>query len=413
MPNSVLSGGAKVALVYPFDPFGNKVGGVETFVRGFIRHAPADIDILHVGITSGENPREIGRPTSFEVAGRVITHIPILHEKDENTRAVIPLSLRFALALLAPRFGEVRSNLKDRVLLFNKLEPAVVFLHWKTPLIGFVHNDIPQQLKATSEYAWSKFPSAYFAVEKQILSRMAQTYTVNNNTLNLYKERYRAFSDRIDFLPTWVDDSVFGATSSKADVRATVSQKYGIPMDGSWCLFVGRLQKQKNPSLMLHSFKALLERRGNSRLIIVGEGNLLDETKELARELDIFSRLSFVSFLTQDELAMFYQASDLLLLTSVFEGMPRCVLEALGCALPVVTTDVGEVRLVVRPGLNGEIVESANPASIAAAVDKVLNNSMQYSEKLCLDGVRDYRPKGVLAPVYEKCRALFSVEARP
>lgn len=405
--NSIAAGSrTKVALVYPFDPFGSKVGGVETFVRGFVRHAPSDIDILHVGITSGVSRRALGVETELEIGGRKITHIPILFEEDENTRAAIPLSLRFAWALLSPRFSFIRKKLKNRVLLFNKLEPAVVFLHWDTPLIGFVHNDIPQQLKPSSEYAWSKFPAAYFAVERQILSRMSHTYTVNNNTLRLYKKRYGSFSEKIDFLPTWVDDDVFGPSSNKSDVKARVSKKYGIPANEEWCLFVGRLQKQKNPQLMLKSFRKLLDRRPSARLVIVGEGNLLSETKALAQELSIQDSVSFVSFVSQESLADFYQASDILLLTSAFEGMPRCVLESLGCGLPVVTTDVGEVKLVVRPGLNGQIVEEADPEVIAGAVYGVLEKIEQYRVQHCLDGVEEFRPKKVLSSVYEKCREL-------
>lgn len=404
-----LSGnGGKVALIYPFDPLGSKVGGVETFMRGFIKHAPPGMDILHIGITTDRLARPVGKIATLEVGGREFNHYPVLYEQDENSRQRVPLSLRFAMALFGAHRLELKKMLRGRVLQFNKLEPAVVFLSWNNPKVCFIHNDIPRQLSPTSEYAWRKMPSLYFALEKQILGRMKKTYTVNNNTLRLYQEIYQKFSKDIHFLPTWVDESVF-SVRDRHSAKSDAAKKFGLDLNGPWLLFAGRLQKQKNPTLMIQSFKEVVRLHPRARLLIVGEGNLLSETKRLAESLSLVSNIDFLGFQSQSDLALLYQAADLLFLTSAFEGMPRCVLEALGCGLPVVTTDVGEVRLVVRPGLNGEIVETHEPVYLAAAVDKVLTAKDSYSSTECLDGVRDYRPGRVLSVVY---RDLADISAR-
>ena len=49
----------KVTLIYPFDPLGQKVGGVETFIRGFIKYAPPELDIEHIGITTSLSERAV------------------------------------------------------------------------------------------------------------------------------------------------------------------------------------------------------------------------------------------------------------------------------------------------------------------------------------------------------------------
>lgn len=398
---------SKVALIYPFDPLGTKVGGVETFMRGYIKHAPLSVDILHIGITTDKVRRPVGQMVEMDIGGRTFSHLPIVFEEDENSRNRIPLSLRFAGALLRER-SLLKTLLKERVLQFNRMEPAVVFLGWENPKLCFIHNDIPMQLSANSEYAWSKMPWLYFRLEESILSRMSTTYTVNGNTLRLYKDRYPMFSKNVYFLPTWVDESVF-SVGDKSRSRAEMSDKLGLKSDGPWILFAGRLQKQKNPQLLIQTFCAVRNKHPAARLLIVGEGNLMGEVVALVNALNLADAVDFLGFQTQSDLAKLYQAADLLLLTSAFEGMPRCVLEALGCGLPVVTTDVGEVRLVVRPGKNGEIVEKHEADAISDAVTKVLQHQEIYGSANCLNGVEQYRPKRVLASVYDRIAELCAV----
>ena len=74
----------------------------------------------------------------------------------------------------------------------------------------------------------------------------------------------------------------------------------------------------------------------------------------------------------------------------------------------MVTTDVGEVRRVVKNGWSGEVVESFDPAEISKALEKVLKNPLIYTKENCISCVADYNPQKVLAPVYEKMRQLYT-----
>ena len=125
-----------------------------------------------------------------------------------------------------------------------------------------------------------------------------------------------------------------------------------------------------------------------------------------ADELGIGGRLHFLGFLPQTELCDFYQASDALLLTSEFEGMPRAALEALGCGLPVVSTPSGDIQRVLASGKTGELVFSRNAEEIGVALEKVLSRPRTSWRSACLDAVAPYRPRAVLKDVYELCAAL-------
>lgn len=95
-----------------------------------------------------------------------------------------------------------------------------------------------------------------------------------------------------------------------------------------------------------------------------------------------------------------------MLLTSNFEGMPICILEALGCGLPVVSTDVGEVKRLIKNGFSGEVVESFAPKDIARGLEKVLNYPDVYIRKNCVSCIMEYTPEKVLKPIYKLMRKL-------
>ena len=93
--------------------------------------------------------------------------------------------------------------------------------------------------------------------------------------------------------------------------------------------------------------------------------------EERLREYVLEEKVIFFSALAQDKVAKIMQISDVFLMTSAFEGMPRSVMESLGCGLPVVTTDVGEVRLTVRDDFSGIVCKQREPEVLAEAVEKV------------------------------------------
>ncbi len=393
----------RVTLVYPFDPLGTKVGGIETFQRGFIKYSPADMEVSHVGIGSKESERPVRTWHEINVGGKDLKSFSTFREKDENVKTRVPLGLRFSLAL-APR----RNAVARGVLIFNRLEPAYLFRSMPNPKIGFVHNDIQEQLSANSEYSWRHSRRLYFAMERRVFATLNHLYVVNSNAVEFYRDRYPKMGDRISFLPTWVDEGVFGPPESAQEIlKANIQKKFGIPSEDRWILFVGRFQKQKDPLLLVRAFGSLVS-QGNARarLVLVGEGNMKSKMVAVAEELGIIGQLHFLGFLPQPELCKLYQASDALLLTSEFEGMPRAALEALGCGLPVVSTPSGDIQRVLTSGKTGELVFSRSAEEIGAALEKVLSRPRTSWRSACLDAVAPYRPRAVLKDVYELCAAL-------
>ena len=141
--------------------------------------------------------------------------------------------------------------------------------------------------------------------------------------------------NKIVVIPNGIDTAVWAPDSA---VRARVREELGLREEFLWCT-VGRLEPVKDHTLLLH---ALAELPAHAQLVIAGRGRLEPELRSLARELGLESRVRFLGF--QPDPRRWLQAADGFALTSRWEGLPMCLLEAGACGLPCVATDVSGVR---------------------------------------------------------------------
>lgn len=405
----------KVTVVYPLDPLGPKVGGSVTFVRGLLQHAPPTIELRFVGVTCDLVQRPLMRWTTQHMEGRRFEFLAVLHEAREDQRHHVPLSLRFVLALAGAGLAD-----DGALLVHNRLETLLGRGVRKHRNIAFVHNDVPAQVgSGPSEVLWSRFPWLYYRFEQHALKYVDQVYTVSTNTLRDYRRRHPAAQEKFAFVPTWVDPSRFApSVEPKRAVRARlVARGLDIAIDAPWILYVGRLQPQKAPQRLLDAFALLRQQQPQAQLILIGDGNLRGAVEDKVRRQGLAASVRLLGPVPQTELPAYYHAADLLVLTSDFEGMPMCVLEALACGLPVVTTRVGEVARVVHSGTTGEIAEAADASSVCSALLRALGRARDvrtgYDPRACAAVVRPFSPPQVLAPIYARIDELTRCDDAP
>ena len=240
------------------------------------------------------------------------------------------------------------------------------------------------------------------------MPRISTVFCVRSDAVEDYKRRYPHLAGRFRFTPTWVDSDVFSPPSRDERVRdrTDLRKQFGFPANSPVFISVGRLSREKNPELLLQAFKSVREKFENARLIYVGEGNLGGRLKVLVRQYNMGSHVVLAGIRSSGEVAAYLRGADIFVLSSVFEGMPMSVLEALGCGLPVVTTDVGEIRRVVFPGKNGEIVSVSDQDHLADAMTSCLLNTSRYRGEPCTSAVQEFMPEKVLQPIYDNYRKL-------
>ena len=133
----------------------------------------------------------------------------------------------------------------------------------------------------------------------------------------------------------------------------------------------GRLVPQKDYPTLLRAFASLSQHRPDARLIIAGDGPLRNELSSLIRRLDLDARVQLLGL--RQDMPTLYAASDALVLSSAWEGMPGVVLEAMAARLPVVATSVGAVPEVVEDGTHGFVVPPKDHTQLADAMQRVMD----------------------------------------
>jgi glycosyltransferase involved in cell wall biosynthesis len=117
---------------------------------------------------------------------------------------------------------------------------------------------------------------------------------------------------------------------------------------------VGRLVPQKNHELFLQAAAPLAGAVPEARFVIVGDGPLRPQLEASARRLSIADRVAFAG--ERRDVEALLRTASLFWLTSRWEGTPNVVLEAMASGVPVVATDVGGTRELIRSGSEGFVV---------------------------------------------------------
>jgi len=385
----------RVRIFYQTDPAGAIPGGIDTFIRGMLKAAPPDVELSVVGLTTDPLARPVGRWTECTLDGRGVWFFPVGRLRNPRGRSRIPLSLQLTWGI-ARHFYACAGGCD--VLEFHRIEPALAFLRDARPKNVFVHQNMTDCLgSSASDVRWRWLPQLFFRLERAVLGAASSVFGVRADAVEAYRVRYPQLAERFRFIPTWMDPDLFYPARDPA------------PRAERTVISVGRLDSQKNPLALVDGFALLARQRTDVRLMLIGDGVLRKEVEARIAAHGIGKRVVLAGLRPPREVAGLLRTSDVFALTSAYEGMPMCVLEALGCGIPVVSTRVGEVERVVKPGITGELVVDAAPESVAQALSKVLSRPQAYERQDCMAAVADYVPKKVLQPVFENYRRL----ARP
>lgn len=389
----------KVTIIHPVDPFGSKIGGIETCILSMIKHVSKEMDVELIGITENKQDRPLGKWLKLNYEGKTFKFFPVLYVPYPNKRSVIPLILRFTLSLIS-----YKPNTTGRILNFHRVESALPYALKDNKKVLFVHHgDIREYLSPTSENRWARMPWLYFQLEFKLITGMSKIYVVTQKGKEFYRREYRGIADRFSFLPSWADPTIFHPYpefTREKNKKIFMEQK-GWGEKTRLLLFAGRFESQKDPLLLVEVFRYVHNHYGSEvKFLLAGEGNLLGSVRKRIKEAGLEKNTDCLGGLSQKEMAKIMNISDVLILTSATEGLPRVVLEAQSCGVPVVSPDVGEVQMVIREGESGRIVQKREYSELGNAVLDVLVNKEKFSIPNCLEAVKLFTPRQVLNQVY-------------
>jgi glycosyltransferase involved in cell wall biosynthesis len=171
--------------------------------------------------------------------------------------------------------------------------------------------------------------------------------------------------------------------NDKDDNRNKLRQEESIPEEAIVVGTAGRLTAIKNYEMFIKAAKEIKKRSADKiiKFLIVGDGELKNKLMALSDELGIQKDVIFAGWKMKKELDLvYYRAMDIVVLTSLNEGTPVSLIEALASAKPVVATDVGGVRDVVKDGKSGFVVPSNDINAFSEATLMLVNDKKKRDE---------------------------------
>ncbi len=390
----------RIAVLYPTDPAVHAPSGIDSFIRGLLKWAPAHLQYTLFGATSDVAARPIGRESEVLLGARPIRYVP-LTALSPSTRKGLPLTVRYVWALR--RYRDTGGLSDFGILDFHRIEPLVLFAADPRPKNVILHQDMSVLRDPNSDIMWRHAPWLYEAIERRLLTRVDRIFTVRDSAVRRYISLYPELAQRFSFIPTWVDAEVFRnpAERDRQVARAELISSLGARNAKRILVFVGRLDRQKDPLLLLQAFRELTSTEPGLHLVMIGDGVLRPKIKAMIRTTGMEKCVSLLGVRSAPDIARIHIASDLFVLSSAYEGMPIAVLEALATGLPVVSPDVGEIRRVVAHGVNGRIASSRSARDLAAAMRAALGEIETLRGSPCVSAVRPYHPQKILATLYK------------
>ena len=345
-----------------FDKF--PTGGQLTYLKSLMPFIKVEPYLAGVSVDSSHS---VGKWGEKIVNGRQcrFLSIGVVRPKSNLLDKFIPYRMRFVRWLW--KYREQILSIGAEVIYVQTQESALSFLN------ACIHPVVLRLAGATnplkgSRFSWARvhFLEALYErlVTRRVLPHVAKVVAINEECVNLCR---RIGDTDYEFIPLGVDQSLFYPQD-----KAICRKQVGIITDGPVFVFVGRLSKIKGLDLLLDGFALFHQEVPGARLLIAGDGEEREGLGNRISSMRLKETVHLLGNVAHNRLPQILNAADIFILTSVAEGVPNAILESMACGLPVVATDVGGISEVVKPGVNGFLIDTRQPSDVAKALRQAL-----------------------------------------
>jgi glycosyltransferase involved in cell wall biosynthesis len=241
---------------------------------------------------------------------------------------------------------------------------------YKSNLLGLLLRPFWPMRLVTTAHGWVEHTERtplYYRIDRLCLPRYERVLCVSQD---LYEECLACGvpASRCTLVENGIDvrECCRGHTVTEA------KQQLGLPAERLLVGAVGRLSAEKGFDVLLRAAAELVRAGMDVGVVIAGEGKERPALEALIAELDLTERVRLPGYCPDPR--PLYEALDVFALSSLREGLPNVLLEAMALEVPVVATRVAGVPRLVRHEENGLLIEPASPEALAGAVARLLGD---------------------------------------
>jgi glycosyltransferase involved in cell wall biosynthesis len=202
-------------------------------------------------------------------------------------------------------------------------------------------------------------------LEGLCLRRVTRIHVLSDFSTDLLRKLYRIGPARIVKIPGGVDTKRFRPAKDRDAVR----KAFGVPNGTSLLFTVRNLEPRMGLDTLIKAMAILRQQAPDLLLLIGGAGSLRGDLESLTSSLDLRSHVRFLGFIPDNELPLYYQASDAFVLpTRELEGFGLVTAEALACGTPVLGTPVGAIPEILGELQSDLLFEGIEAEDIARGI---------------------------------------------
>jgi glycosyltransferase involved in cell wall biosynthesis len=230
--------------------------------------------------------------------------------------------------------------------LFVEIHGEHYFLPVKAGLLGDIHHNFFKKITRFSLKRADKIRSLSSTMSESLVA------IYGNNIAN-----------KITIIPNRVDLDIFNIVKSEYEIETDLK-----------VISVGRFSKLKNHSNLI---KDLYASGIKFHLTIVGSGELKSEFYALAESLGSINDLTVLENIPHSELSEILPLNDVYIHYSLSEGVPRAILEAMACGLPVISTNVGYINDLLEHQVNSIVIDLPYKENLIDSLPILIDSALQ------------------------------------
>jgi glycosyltransferase involved in cell wall biosynthesis len=190
---------------------------------------------------------------------------------------------------------------------------------------------------------------------------------VSASELEVARRQAIAPSERLMLIENAIDAACFAPCLSPTAAKLRLGLDPGLPTVG----YVGRLARQKGLEYLVQAARIVVDTWGDAQFVLVGEGELEGKVREMVASYCLDQYFLLTGHRT--DVPQIFEALDVFVLPSLYEGLPYTLMEAMAAGRPVLATDVDGSRDLIEDGLNGVLVPPRAARDLAEALVYLLS----------------------------------------
>ncbi|WP_449314389.1 glycosyltransferase family 4 protein [Rubneribacter sp.] len=372
------------------------LGGVVSLLRNMLSVPGAGlVELSLVGISFDGDETE-GTWNRKVIQGREYRWMPVYvcNKSKEDTK----FPLRFRLVAGVKRYlREINFGSYDAIYI-HSAETVLALPLGSSPVICHVHGD-PLITITRSRFPLLRckfFVGGYNRIIRRAFDRASGIIWAANACRTEYYRRLNVsgvsrWDKKSEVIYSSVDPVLMesvseGRPSSNGDVKRIVT--------------VSRLSEVKHIDFLIEVFAEVKKRMSSLEFCIAGEGECEPKLRECAAELGCSDDVRFLGNLSKLELAQVLKTADVFVLASESEAMSLVVLESMAAGVPVVSTRVGDLDVVIDDN-TGAIVEGRDVKQFAKAVEGCLGKGKDAYRAACVSTAKKYTAENMRRQIEE------------